>query len=438
MMLASQWARIAVLSTLAASIAISGCGKKGEEQAAAGGAQAQMPPAEVSVIVAQRQAVEQTIELSARTAAYQISEVRPQVSGIVEKRLFVEGSYVHAGQPLYQIDANTYQATLDNAKAALNRQIANLNALKVKEGRYKQLVGTNAISKQDYDDIAAQVALAQTDVDASRATLENAKISLNYAIVRAPISGQTGRSNVTAGALVTANQADALVTIQQLDPIYVDISQSSADLLRLRKQLNDGQLAGANDSARVKLTLEDGSTYPIEGRLAFSGVSVDPASGSVTLRAIFDNPSHLLLPGMYSTARLTQGVNKNAFLIPQQSVTRTPQGDATAYVVNSSGVVEVKTLKTAGTHGSNWIVTDGIQEGDRIIYEGVMKVRPGATVKTVPAQPGQHAGQPAAAGSAASAAGSQAAPAEAQKQETKPEQKPGQKADQSNSSSAQS
>jgi membrane fusion protein (multidrug efflux system) len=167
-------------------------------------------------------------------------------------------------------------------------------------------------------------------------------------------------------------------------------------------------------------------------------VSVDPASGSVTLRAIFDNPSHLLLPGMYSTARLTQGVNKNAFLIPQQSVTRTPQGDATAYVVNSSGVVEVKTLKTAGTHGSNWIVTDGIQEGDRIIYEGVMKVRPGATVKTVPAQPGQHAGQPAAVGSAAPAAGGQAAPAEAQKQETKPEQKPGQKADQSNSSSAQS
>lgn len=429
MMLASQWARIAVLSTLAASIAISGCGKKSEDPAAGGGAQAQMPPAEVSVIVAQRQSVEQTIELSARTAAYQISEVRPQVSGIVEKRLFVEGSYVRAGQPLYQIDPNTYQATLDNAKAALNRQIANLNALKVKEGRYKQLVGTNAISKQDYDDIAAQVALAQADVDASRATLENAKISLNYAIVRAPISGQTGRSNVTAGALVTANQADPLVTIQQLDPIYVDISQSSADLLRLRKQLNDGQLAGANDSARVKLTLEDGSTYPLEGRLAFSGVSVDPSSGAVILRAIFDNPSHLLLPGMYSTAKLTQGVNKNAFLIPQQSVTRTPQGQATVLTVNAKGVVEPKIIQTTGTQGDKWIVTEGLQEGDRIVYEGMMKAQPGATVKTVIADPNKKAA-PTTASPAGDKAGEQPA-ADAAKPS---EQKTGEKA----SSSAQS
>lgn len=429
MMLASQWARIAVLSTLAASIAISGCGKKGDEQAAAagGGAHAQMPPAEVSVIVAQRQSVEQTVELSARTAAYQISEVRPQVSGIVQKRLFVEGSYVHAGQPLYQIDPNTYQATLDNAKAALNRQIANLNALKVKEGRYKQLVGTNAISKQDYDDIAAQVALAQADVDASRATLDNAKISLDYAIVRAPIAGQTGRSSVTAGALVTANQADPLVTIQQLDPIYVDISQSSADLLRLRKQLNDGQLAGANDSARVKLTLEDGSTYPIEGRLAFSGVSVDPSSGSVTLRAIFDNPSHLLLPGMYSTAKLSQGINKNAFLIPQQSVTRTPQGQATVLTVNAKGVVEPKIIQTAGTQGDKWIVTDGLQEGDRIVYEGMMKAQPGSTVKTVIANPDQKADQNTASPTGEKAAAQPAAP-DAKKTEQQPEQKTGQAA----------
>jgi membrane fusion protein (multidrug efflux system) len=272
---------------------------------------------------------------------------------------------------------------VDNAKAALNRQIANLNALKVKQNRYKQLVGSNAISKQEYDDIAAQVALAQADVDASEASLKNAQISLGYSIVRAPISGQTSRSSVTAGALVTANQTDPLVTIQQLDPIYVDISQSSADLLRLRQQLNQGELSGAADSARVKLTLEDGSSYPIEGRLAFSGVSVDPTSGAVMLRAIFDNPSHLLLPGMYATAKLVQGVNKNAFLIPQQSVTRTPQGQATAYVVNSKGVVEVKNLETTGTQDDKWIVSSGIQEGDRIIYEGVMKVRPGATVKTV-------------------------------------------------------
>lgn len=387
MMLAKQWARTAVLSTLAASIALSGCSKKEEAAGAAAGGAASPPPPEVSVIVAQKQSAEQTVSLAGRTAAYQISEVRPQVSGIVQKRLFVEGSFVRAGQPLYQIDANTYQATVDNAKAALNRQKANLNALQVKERRYKQLVGTNAISKQEYDDVAAQVALAQADVDASNASLKNAQISLGYAIVRAPISGQTGRSSVTPGALVTANQTDPLVTIQQLDPIYVDISQSSTDLLRLRQQMNQGELSGAADSARVKLTLEDGSNYPVEGRLAFSGVSVDPTSGSVTLRAIFDNPSHLLLPGMYTTAKLVQGVNKNAFLIPQQSVTRTPQGQATAYAVNSKGVVEVKNLETTGTQGDKWIVTAGLQEGDRIIYEGVMKVKPGATVKTVIANP---------------------------------------------------
>lgn len=407
MMLAKQWTRTAVLGALAASIALSGCSKKEEAANAAGGGAGAPPPPEVSVIVAQKQTAEQTVNLAGRTAAYQISEVRPQVSGIVQKRLFVEGSFVRAGQPLYQIDANTYQATVDNAKAALNRQKANLNALQVKERRYKQLVGTNAISKQEYDDVAAQVALAQADVDASQASLKNAQISLGYAIVRAPISGQTSRSSVTPGALVTANQADPLVTIQQLDPIYVDISQSSTDLLRLRQQLNQGQLSGASDSARVKLTLEDGSTYPVEGRLAFSGVSVDPTSGSVTLRAIFDNPSHLLLPGMYATAKLVQGVNNNAFLIPQQSITRTPQGQATVYVVNSKGVVEVKNLETTGTQGDKWIVTGGLQEGDRIIYEGVMKVKPGATVKTVIANPEKKAvdmsASPVADGKAASA-----------------------------------
>lgn len=384
MLLAKQWARVAVYSTLAASVALTGCNKK--EQAGGGAAAAgaqQMPPPEVTVVVAQKQAVEQTVDLAGRTAAYQISEVRPQVSGIIQKRLFVEGSYVREGQPLYSIDANTYQATVSNARAALNRQIANLNALKVKENRYRQLVGTNAISKQEYDDVAAQVALAQADVAASRATLENANISLGYATVRAPISGQTSRSNVTAGALVTAGQADPMVTVQQLDPIYVDISQSSADLLRLRQQMNQGQLSGADSSARVKLTLEDGSTYPVEGRLAFSGVSVDPSSGAVTLRAIFANPSHLLLPGMYVTAKLVQGVNNNAYLIPQQSVMRTPQGQATIYVVSPQGEVQLKDVQTAGTQGDKWIVTSGVNDGDRVIYEGILKVKPGAKVKTV-------------------------------------------------------
>ncbi|RYY78057.1 MAG: efflux RND transporter periplasmic adaptor subunit [Moraxellaceae bacterium] len=398
MLLAKQWARVAVYSTLAASIALAGCNKKEEAAGGAAGAQ-QMPPPEVTVIVAQKQAVEQTVDLAGRTAAYQVSEVRPQVSGIVQKRLFVEGSYVKEGQPLYSIDANTYQATASNARAALNRQQANLNALKVKERRYKQLVGSNAISKQEYDDIAAQVALAEADVAASRATLENANISLGYATVRAPISGQTSRSNVTAGALVTAGQADPLVTIQQLDPVYVDISQSSADLLRLRQQMNKGQLSGADSSARVKLTLEDGSTYPVEGRLAFSGVSVDPSSGAVTLRAIFANPSQLLLPGMYVTARLVQGVNNNAYLIPQQSVMRTPQGQATVYVVSPQGEVQLKDVQTVGTQGDKWIVSSGLQDGDRVIYEGILKVKPGAKVKTVLASSTPQ-GAPAAGGTA--------------------------------------
>ncbi|WP_084494785.1 efflux RND transporter periplasmic adaptor subunit [Alkanindiges illinoisensis] len=406
MLLAKQWARVAVYSTLAASVALTGCNKKEEAGggAAAAGAQ-QMPPPEVTVVVAQKQAVEQTVDLAGRTAAYQISEVRPQVSGIVQKRLFVEGSYVKEGQPLYSIDANTYQATVSNARAALNRQIANLNALKVKENRYRQLVGTNAISKQEYDDVAAQVALAQADVAASRATLENANISLGYATVRAPISGQTSRSNVTAGALVTAGQADPMVTVQQLDPIYVDISQSSADLLRLRQQMNQGQLSGADSSARVKLTLEDGSTYPVEGRLAFSGVSVDPSSGAVTLRAIFANPSHLLLPGMYVTAKLVQGVNNNAMLIPQQAVTRTPQGDANVMVINNQGMVEVKPVVTAGTQGSYWIINSGLNEGDKVIVEGIAKVQPGAPAKAVLAQPKAEASQNAAGSNASTGAG---------------------------------
>lgn len=417
MMLAKQWARVALFSTLAASVALAGCNKK-EDAAAAGSAGAQqMPPPEVVVMVAQKQMVEQTMDLAGRTSAYQISEVRPQISGIVQKRLFVEGSYVKAGQPLYQIDSNTYQATYNNAKAALNRQQANLDAVKVKQRRYKQLVGINAISKQEYDDISAQVALAEADVAASRATLENANISLGYATLRAPISGQTGRSNVTAGALVTAGQADPLVTIQQLDPVYVDISQSSADLLRLRQQIQAGQLSGADNSARVKLTLEDGSTYPVEGRLAFSGVSVDPASGAVTLRAIFANPSQLLLPGMYVTAKVVQGVNNAAMLIPQAAVTRTPQGDANVLIVNAQGIVEPRPVVTGGTQGSNWIITSGLNDGDKVIVEGIAKVKPGSPAKPVMAkadaaqpatgaQPSAAAAQPAAgAVSSAKAAG---------------------------------
>ena len=316
---------------LATSIALVGCSKDPKD-AQTGAAAQQMPPPEVGVLVAQPRSVEQSVELSGRTSPYQISEVRPQASGVIQKRLFTEGSYVRQGQALYEIDSRTNRENVASARATLNRQQANLNVLRVKEGRYRQLVGTNAISRQEYDDIVAQVKLAQADVNASQAELRNAEINLGYSTVRAPISGQSSRSSVTAGALVTASQTEPLVTIQQLDPIYVDINQSSAELLRLRQQLNQGNLSSSNNT-KVKLRLEDGSEYPIEGNLAFSGASVDPETGTVTLRAVFSNPNHLLLPGMYATAKIVQAVIPNAMLIPQAAITRLPTGQAVAMIV---------------------------------------------------------------------------------------------------------
>jgi membrane fusion protein (multidrug efflux system) len=370
---------------LATSIALVGCSKDPKD-AQQGAAAQKMPPAEVGVIVAQPQTVEQSMELSGRTAAYQISEVRPQTGGVILKRLFAEGSFVQAGQALYQIDANTNRASADSARASVLRQQANLNALRVKEGRYRQLVGTNAVSKQEYDDIHAQVLLAEADVAASQAALKNAEINLAYSTVRAPISGQSSRSSVTPGALVTANQADALVTIQQLDPIYVDINQSSAELLRLRQQLSKGSLNNSNNT-RVKITLEDGSDYPIEGQLAFSDASVNPDTGTVTLRAVFSNPNHLLLPGMYATAKISQGVLPNAYLVPQAAISRLPTGQAIALVVNAKGVVESRPITTTGVKGQDWIVTDGLQVGDKVIVEGVAKVKEGQEVSAKPYQP---------------------------------------------------
>lgn len=359
MMSAKLWAPALTACALATSIALVGCSKDPKDAQQAAAAQ-KMPPAEVGVIVAQPQSVEQNVELSGRTSAYQVSEVRPQTGGVILKRLFAEGSYVQAGQALYQIDANTNRATADNARAALLRQQANLNALRVKEGRYRQLVGTNAVSKQEYDDINAQVKLAEADVAASQAALKNAEITLGYSTVRAPISGQSSRSSVTPGALVTANQADPLVTIQQLDPIYVDINQSSAELLRLRQQLSKGSLNNSNNT-RVKITLEDGSEYPVEGQLAFSDASVNPDTGTVTLRAVFSNPNHLLLPGMYATAKISQGILPNAYLIPQAAVSRLPTGQAIAMVVNAKGVIETRPVTTAGVKGQDWIITNGLQ-----------------------------------------------------------------------------
>lgn len=415
-MYAKLWAPALTACALATSLALVGCSKDPKDAQQAGAAQ-QMPPTEVGVLVAQPQSVEQSVELSGRTTAFEISEVRPQTSGVVLKRLFTEGSYVREGQALYEIDSRTNRASLDSSRAALTRQQAQLNVLRVKEGRYRQLVGSNAISKQEYDDIVAQVKLAEADVAATQAEVRNAEINLGYSTVRAPISGQTNRSTVTAGALVTANQAEPLVTIQRLDPIYVDINQSSAELLRLRQQLSQGSLNSSNNT-KVKLKLEDGSYYPVEGRLAFSDASVNPETGTVTLRAVFPNSNHLLLPGMFATAQIVQGVIPNAILIPQAAISRTPTGQAMAMIVNAKGIVEQRPVTTVGTQGSNWIVTEGLQTGDKVIVDGVAKVKADQQVVAKPYQPQGAAPQAAPAAPAKSGDAKPASEAQATEPKT--------------------
>ena len=415
-MSAKLWAPALTACALATSLALVGCSKDPKDAQQAGAAQ-QMPPTEVGVLVAQPQSVEQSVELSGRTTAFEISEVRPQTSGVVLKRLFTEGSYVREGQALYEIDSRTNRASLDSSRAALTRQQAQLNVLRVKEGRYRQLVGSNAISKQEYDDIVAQVKLAEADVAATQAEVRNAEINLGFSTVRAPISGQTNRSTVTAGALVTASQAEPLVTIQRLDPIYVDINQSSAELLRLRQQLSQGSLNSSNNT-KVKLKLEDGSYYPVEGRLAFSDASVNPETGTVTLRAVFPNSNHLLLPGMFATAQIVQGVIPNAILIPQAAISRTPTGQAMAMIVNAKGIVEQRPVTTVGTQGSNWIVTEGLQTGDKVIVEGVAKVKADQQVVAKPYQPQGAAPQAAPAAPAKSGDAKPASEAQATEPKT--------------------
>jgi len=385
MMSAKLWAPALTACALATSIALVGCSKDPKDAQQAGASQ-QTPPTEVGVIVAQPQNVEQSVELSGRTTAFEISEVRPQTSGIILKRLFAEGSYVREGQALYELDARTNRATFDNAKAALLQQEANLSTLRTKLNRYQQLVSSNAVAKQDYDDLVGQVNVAEAQVAAARAQVKNAEVDLGYSTIRSPISGQTNRSTVTAGALVTANQTEPLVTIQRLDPIYVDINQSSSELLRLRQQLSKGSLDSSNNT-RVKLKLEDGSDYPIEGRLAFSDASVNPDTGTVTIRAVFPNPNHLLLPGMFANAQIVQGVIPNAMLVPQIAVTRTPTGQAMAMIVNDKGVVEPRQITTVGIQGQDWIVTEGLKTGEKVIVDGIAKVKAEQKVVAKPYQP---------------------------------------------------
>jgi membrane fusion protein, multidrug efflux system len=343
------------------------------------------PPQSVTVVAVQSAAVPLVAELPGRTAPFLIAELRPQVTGILRDRAFVEGSQVKAGQLLYRVDAAPYQAAYDSAKASLDRAEANAQLARLKAERFAGLAQISAVSKQANDEAQAALKQAQADVSAARAALAKAKIDLDYTQLKSPIAGRIGRSAVTAGALVTANQAMALATVQQLDPIYVDLTQPSAALLRLRRDFDAGLLERGNEAGvPLTLVLEDGSEYALEGRLALSEVTVDEGTGSVTLRAQFPNPKGELLPGMYVRARLPQGTRNEAFLVPHEALVRDPRGNALVMVVNAESTVEARPVQVAQSIGDAWVVTEGLQNGEQIVIEGLQKIRPGMPVQAQP------------------------------------------------------
>jgi membrane fusion protein, multidrug efflux system len=349
---------------LAAIVIVAGCsgGKK----------QAGLPPApEVAVVTVAPQPLVLTTELPGRTSPFLIADIRPQINGLIQKRLFTEGSDVQVGQVLYQIDPAPFQAVFDKANA-------NLAALRSRAERVKEALASKAVSQQDFDD--ADAALKQAEAE-----LETARINLNYTRIVSPISGRIGKSTVTDGAIVTAYQPTPLATIQQLDPIYVDVPQSTADLLRLRRRLAEGRLSqDGNNQNAVQLILEDGTKYPSEGALQFRDISVDPSTATVTLRMVFPNPNGVLLPEMFVRTAVKEGVNEHAILVPQQSVMRDPKGNPTALIVNAAGTAELRMLTVDRAVGDKWLVTSGLTNGDRVIVEGLQKARPGTAVKAVP------------------------------------------------------
>jgi membrane fusion protein, multidrug efflux system len=339
------------------------------------------PPAEVGFITLKTQPVSIVTELPGRTVAYRIAEVRPQVNGVVLKRLFVEGSEVKAGQQLYQIDPAPFQASYESAQAALARAQATATSTRLLAQRYKPLSEARAVSQQDYDNAIASSEQAAADVASAKAAVDTARINLAYTKVFAPISGRTGRSSVTEGALVGANQSTALVVVQQLDPIYVDVTQASSVLLRLQRALADGQLKTVGDAqAEARLVLEDDTPYSEAGKLQFREVTVDPGTGSVSLRAIFPNPKHTLLPGMFVRERLEEAVNETGLLVPQRAVARNERGEPTVTIVGADNKTALRIIKTDRAVGDQWLVTDGVAAGDKIIILGIQGVRPGAEV----------------------------------------------------------
>jgi len=363
-----------------AALTVAGCQRSEQKQAAPAG------PTEVGVVTLEAKPVTLTRELPGRTSAYRVAEVRARVNGIVLKRLFVEGSDVREGQPLFSIDAAPYRAALAGAKAQLARAEAQLANARLLSERNADLVKDNAVSRQEYENAMASLKATEADVEAGRAAVETAQINLGYTTVTSPVSGRIGRSAVTEGAYVQQGQATLLATVQQLDPVYVDVTQASADVLRLRRDLEEGKLQSAGKGqAKVKLVLEDGREYGLPGALQFTDVTVDPSTGSIALRALFPNPKKDLLPGMFVRARLEEGVNPEALLVPQQAISRDQKGLPFALVVGADGKVERRQIATDRAIGDAWLVTSGLKRGEQVIVDGLQKVRPGAEVKPVPA-----------------------------------------------------
>lgn len=378
-------ARRAVLA-LTVAAALSSCG---QPDAAQGGAPANLP-ANVAFLTLQGQDTTLSKELPARVSALTVADIRPQVTGLIQKRLFAEGSQVQAGQLLYQINPDSYQAAYDTAAAALAKAEAAQVAAEQKARRYAELVKIKAVSEQDEEDARATLLQARATTQAARADLNTARINLAHTRITAPVSGRIGKSLVTEGALVTANQTTALATVQQLSTVYVDMTQSSTELLRLRRDFASGKLQ--DGTASVQLVLEDGSVYPQPGKLAFSDVTVDSSTGMVLLRATVANPQRELLPGMFVRARLSQGVRRNAILVPQAAVSRNQKGEPTVLLVGQDGKAQLRVIRTSQTVGANWLVDDGLKIGDRVIVEGLQKAQDGKPVKAVPLA----AGKPAA------------------------------------------
>jgi membrane fusion protein (multidrug efflux system) len=371
------------LSLLLAIAILGGCSSASETKGGGRDGRGEGGTPEVGYVVVQPTQVALTTELAGRTVPHAVSEVRPQVSGVIQKRLFTEGSLVRAGQTLYQIDPSLYRASAAQAEANVSAAQANAEAARTLASRYKPLAQMQAVSQQEYTNAAAQARQTAAAVEQQKAALQTAKINLNFTRVPAPISGRIGRSTVTVGALVTANQVDPLATIQQLDPIYVDIQQSTSQLLTLRRSLAQGDVMPAK--AAVRLKLEDGSDYGLAGTIEFSEVVVDPNTGTVTLRASFPNPNGVLLPGMFVRAAFAQAIQTNAFLVPQEAVSRDPQGNATVMVVGPNSRAIMKTVKADRTQGPFWVVTGGLKPGDKIITQGLNKARPNEPVRAVPA-----------------------------------------------------